>query len=233
MSRVLVLACLIGLCTISKAGQFVISGSGGHPGLTDAESTRTIRVAESTDGKHIQVNGTATTVEGFRSALHEFTKQRGVIWYHRKLPLPPSGDEPLTTAIVAVGDPKSDPAGAEVLQIAAAYHLPVRFSAKPDFVEGNTREVQTLSAVTITTPFPEYPPSLKERGFGGSGVFHQHIDTETGLVTSVTVKQSTGSAALDRYALAALRQWKYRTSAKFSTVAVPVTFVASRSGSKR
>ena len=57
----------------------------------------------------------------------------------------------------------------------------------------------------------------------GSGIFTVNINPKTGLVTSVSVKKSTGSAALDKSAIDALRRWKFRVPTKPS-VEVPITF---------
>jgi TonB family protein len=232
MQGLLLLFWLVAFCAVSEGGQFVISGSGANLGLSGAESARSVKVAVSNNGRSIRLDGKPVTVQALHAALQEFAKQKGQIWYHRKLGAPPSSQEPLTTAIIVVADPKSDPAGAEVLEVAAEHHLPVRFSEKPDFSEGNTREVHTLKGVAIATPSPEYPQSLRARRLGGGGVFHQHIESETGAVSSVTVKQSTGTVALDRCAITALQQWRYKTPIYFKTVAVPVTFVPSKSTAK-
>ena len=50
-----------------------------------------------------------------------------------------------------------------------------------------------------------------------------NIDQKTGLVSSVSVKKTTGSAALDKISIDALRQWKFRTPTKPS-VEVPIAF---------
>jgi TonB family protein len=72
-----------------------------------------------------------------------------------------------------------------------------------------------------------------KHGIGGGGVFVQHIDTSSGTVTSVTVKQSTGHALLDRCAVEALRRWRYKTPTKVKTALIPITFVPERLHAKK
>jgi TonB family protein len=69
---------------------------------------------------------------------------------------------------------------------------------------------------------------VRERGIGGGGVFVQHVDRATGAVTEVTIERSTGSKLLDRCAVEALQQWKYKTSAKTEKVKIPITFVPGK-----
>jgi TonB family protein len=77
-------------------------------------------------------------------------------------------------------------------------------------------------------PRPDYPPleyrALPRRQWPtGSGIFTVNIDQKTGLVSSASVKKTTGSAALDKTAIDALRRWKFRTPTKPS-VDVPMEF---------
>jgi TonB family protein len=48
--------------------------------------------------------------------------------------------------------------------------------------------------------------------------------TQHGVVTDVTVLQSTGHALLDRDAAAALRGWRFKPSRDVDRVRIPVTF---------
>ena len=50
-----------------------------------------------------------------------------------------------------------------------------------------------------------------------------NIDFKTGKVTSVAVVRSTGSDGLDREAIFALRQWRFRPG-KVREVEMPITF---------
>ena len=72
-------------------------------------------------------------------------------------------------------------------------------------------------------PQPDYPYLARVNHIEGSGVFTVQIDPRTGLVTSVSVKKSTGWATLDKAAIDALRRWRFTTPTKPS-VEVPIRF---------
>ena len=57
---------------------------------------------------------------------------------------------------------------------------------------------------------PRYPSKYQQARIGGTGRFRMNIDFKTGKVTSVAVVKSTGSDGLDREAIFALRQWRFR-----------------------
>jgi TonB family protein len=52
-----------------------------------------------------------------------------------------------------------------------------------------------------------------------------HIDFNTGRVLGVTVVQSTGSYGLDKEAVVALRQWRFKPGRR-TRVDMPITFQA-------
>jgi TonB family protein len=52
------------------------------------------------------------------------------------------------------------------------------------------------------------------------------IDFKTGKVTNVSVLKSNGSDVLDREAMFALRQWRFKAG-KLAKVDMPITFQAS------
>jgi TonB family protein len=80
-------------------------------------------------------------------------------------------------------------------------------------------------AVVLEAPRPEYPKDLRQRGVTGAGVFVLHVNRRTGVVTSVTVQQSTGVARLDACAIDAFRRWRFKPPAVSSVVRIPITFV--------
>jgi TonB family protein len=86
-------------------------------------------------------------------------------------------------------------------------------------------EIKPAKEVVAYAPRPEYPESAKKHGIGGGGVFVQYVDTSSGAVRSVSVKQSTGHAMLDRCAVDALRRWRYKTPTKIKKASIPITFV--------
>lgn len=73
---------------------------------------------------------------------------------------------------------------------------------------------------------PRYPHKLQAGRIGGTGVFRMTIDFKTGKVTNVAVVKSTGSDPLDREAVFALRQWRFKPG-KLTTADIPITFQAS------
>ncbi|MEY2576851.1 MAG: hypothetical protein QOF80_2338 [Verrucomicrobiota bacterium] len=70
---------------------------------------------------------------------------------------------------------------------------------------------------------PRYPANYQRARIGGTGRFRMNIDFNTGKVTSVTVVKSTGSDGLDREAIFALRQWRFKPG-KARQVEMPITF---------
>jgi TonB family protein len=70
---------------------------------------------------------------------------------------------------------------------------------------------------------PRYPSKYQRARIGGTGRFRMNIDFKTGKVSSVTVVKSTGSDGLDREAIYALRQWRFKPG-KARNVEMPITF---------
>src|SRR5436853_5449804 len=70
---------------------------------------------------------------------------------------------------------------------------------------------------------PRYPSKYQRARVGGTGRFRMNIDFKTGKVKSVAVVKSTGSDGLDREAIFALRQWRFRPG-KVREVEMPITF---------
>ena len=70
---------------------------------------------------------------------------------------------------------------------------------------------------------PRYPSKFRRAQIGGTGRFLMHIDFNTGKVRSVTVVKSTGADGLDREAIFALRQWRFKAG-KVRQVEMPITF---------
>jgi len=73
---------------------------------------------------------------------------------------------------------------------------------------------------------PQYPHKLQAARIGGSGVFRITVDSKNGKATTVSIVKSTGQDALDREAIFALRQWRFRPG-KLTTADIPITFQAS------
>jgi TonB family protein len=79
----------------------------------------------------------------------------------------------------------------------------------------------------IKTAPPIYPYADRARWHQGSGLFRLAIDKKTGAVIRIAVEKSTGFKTLDDSAIAALRQWRFRSST-FKAALVPVNFVMSK-----
>ncbi len=60
---------------------------------------------------------------------------------------------------------------------------------------------------------PRYPPSLKQKRIEGR-VIVRAVVSESGLVGEVSVKESSGHPAMDRAAMNAIRNWRYRPAIK-------------------
>jgi TonB family protein len=74
-------------------------------------------------------------------------------------------------------------------------------------------------ALAIHTVKPKYSRALPE----GKGVYLLHLDSHTGNVLSIDVLKSTRSPVLDRNAIEAFRQWRFRPGTS-ETVRMPMEF---------
>jgi TonB family protein len=70
---------------------------------------------------------------------------------------------------------------------------------------------------------PEYSRRDRTLYNQGTGLFRLSLDLKTGAVLKNTVAQSTGISTLDRSALMALRQWRWKPG-KWKEVDIPITF---------
>jgi TonB family protein len=70
---------------------------------------------------------------------------------------------------------------------------------------------------------PDYPLDDRSARHEGQGLFRIILDTKTGLVTQVTVIESTGFASLDTSAIQALRMWRFKPG-KWKQIDMPVEF---------
>ena len=80
-----------------------------------------------------------------------------------------------------------------------------------------------VKAVTVSAPIPDYPYQLRGANITGSGVCVMSIDTATGKVTSATMAQSTGNAALDKITTDTFRRWRFKPGT-LSQVRVPISY---------
>jgi TonB family protein len=84
-------------------------------------------------------------------------------------------------------------------------------------------------ADTLAAPDPNYPPAAENRGHNGQGVYRLIINEKTGIVDQVQRFKSTGFADLDKEAIRALFNWKFKPGIKQRDV----TIVFQGSGSRR
>lgn len=85
-----------------------------------------------------------------------------------------------------------------------------------------------FNAAYLRNPEPVYPVSARRRGEQGT-VMLKVLVTREGTAASVSVDKSSGSAALDRAAVEAVRKWRFAparrgTDAVESSVLVPIVF---------
>ena len=103
------------------------------------------------------------------------------------------------------------------------------------FVAAASYSLAAESDITVppeTRPFmlampPTYPEEARAQRITGRGLYDVFIDPPTGVVTRVTVTQSTGSKILDGAAVNAFLRWCARPG-KLSHLRAPMYFYASQ-----
>lgn len=79
----------------------------------------------------------------------------------------------------------------------------------------------------VSAPRPDFPWGFRGDHITGSGVYVFHID-ERGLVTSVTVAQSSGNGMLDVEAMRTFKRWRFKPGHPAVATSIPVTWHNSR-----
>ena len=74
---------------------------------------------------------------------------------------------------------------------------------------------------------PFYPRTERAARHEGRGEFRLQLDLKTGQVRKVIVVKSTGFPILDRCAVMALRQWRWKPG-RWREIELPVTFIVQR-----
>jgi TonB family protein len=112
------------------------------------------------------------------------------------------------------------------LIIVAAF---VALAAGGQTFAGQPKVITSVRAddVFIRMPRPAYPLEAREKRITGRGMYQVLFRPETGVVTRVTVLESTGSKLLDQAAITALSQWRARPG-RISRMHVPFTFTFAR-----
>jgi protein TonB len=86
--------------------------------------------------------------------------------------------------------------------------------------------------VAIATPAPRYPASALRRGESGEVLLRIEVDAN-GMPYAMDIMRSSGSLELDRAALVAARDWRFRPALRdgqpvSASVNVPITFDSRR-----
>ena len=79
-----------------------------------------------------------------------------------------------------------------------------------------------LNGLFLDMPKPYYPYELRARHVIGSGIFRLYID-ESGRVTAVKIRMTTGHSELDAEAIKALTHWRTKPGAH-REIDTPITF---------
>ena len=78
-------------------------------------------------------------------------------------------------------------------------------------------------AVALSAARPDYPYEARRAGLTGAGVAIIEVDSATGKVMSVRMDPSTGHAILDRAAIDAFKQWRFKPGT-VALVRTPIRF---------
>ena len=89
-------------------------------------------------------------------------------------------------------------------------------------VSANTDAEPPGRATPVYTPQPRYPAAAYQHGLGGSGILECNLRPD-GTVVSVTVVRTTGYGILDKAAISAFQQWRFKPGTS-KTVRIPVNF---------
>jgi TonB family protein len=97
----------------------------------------------------------------------------------------------------------------------------------PDMLPAAIIPDNELPKYAVFRPHPEYPREARARHITGEGMFGVEISLSTGRVNSVRIIHSTGSAILDKAAIQALKNWRFRPNT-FRQARVPINFTMDR-----
>lgn len=148
--------------------------------------------------------------------------------------------EPLSTGVGASGmeEPAPRQAAQERPQLVEAAPMPAPASETPlpamPAAATPTTAAVPLAPGDVPVPIssqsrpPDYPPSAMRAGEQGTVMVRVEVDAN-GLPTSVEVAERSGSRALDRAAVAAVRQWRFQPAQRDGqpvpgAVTVPIDF---------
>jgi TonB family protein len=83
--------------------------------------------------------------------------------------------------------------------------------------------LSSAKIVALSAPRPEYPYEARRQKITGSGIVAMTVDPATGMVTEVSMWQSTGSPFLDNAAITGFRRWRFRPGTAFR-IKSPITY---------
>src|SRR4029077_1753322 len=89
-----------------------------------------------------------------------------------------------------------------------------------------TMSISTAKALATRAPRPQYPYEVRSRHITGRGVCVVEVDAGSGSVTSASMASSIGNRILDKAALSAFRQWRFKPGS-VSKVRIPITFTTT------
>lgn len=83
--------------------------------------------------------------------------------------------------------------------------------------------LSSAKIVALSAPRPEYPYEARRQRITGSGIVAMTVDPATGMVTEVSMWQSTGSSVLDNATVTAFRRWRFKPGTAFK-IKSPITY---------
>ena len=83
--------------------------------------------------------------------------------------------------------------------------------------------LSSAKIVALSAPRPEYPYEARRQKITGSGIVAMTVDPATGMVTEVSMWQSTGSPYLDNAAITGFRRWRFKPGTAFR-IKSPITY---------
>jgi periplasmic protein TonB len=86
-----------------------------------------------------------------------------------------------------------------------------------------TMSISAAKALATYAPRPQYPYQARSRNITGRGVCVVEVDPGSGSVTSASMASRIGNPVLDKAALSAFRQWRFKPGS-VSKVRIPITF---------
>ena len=98
--------------------------------------------------------------------------------------------------------------------------------ARPTHGTPGSLNTSSARVLAVNSPRPEYPYEARRSRITGNGVAVMAVDPVNGVVTDVTMAESTGSSVLDNAAIAGFRRWRFRVGTA-SQVKIPITFTMS------